>query len=342
METVPNTNAYLNISLSNRSDSELRPASYSENRQVAILDEMSKWQFAITRFRIPSFAIPIFRFRAGSYFVTLQGDLTGNFYQEEVMYIPTTPSQPDNNVIYNYESFLTMINTALETLTTAFNTGGLENDLDFAPFITYNPQTQLFSLFGPKEQMYPAVPDGAKLMFSAPLFNFFSSMDVQNNGLPSLLYPRTEYTMMFRDKKTNTILTTSDKFLPALAGDALESMEETVTLQQWSDIRRIILGCSQFPAQQEMISVGVDGSNLVIRMYTDFTPSSDLPFKRDNFQYIPSVFRWTNFQSTGPLTKIDLQVFVVDRYGETYVVQIPPNEAIEVKIGFRLRSSLES
>lgn len=170
---------------------------YTETRTPPLLFNPEDWYISIIRFLVPAQLIPIFIFDAPSaldpispYSVTLS--FGGNDYQQFLQYVPLDNTQviPNNTTntseffyyVYNYNDMITYINTAFRE---AF--ARLKNDFPAVeatepPFILYDTNTQLFSLYA--QQTYGSTSTPAiEIYMNSNLERFFGDgFEFEFNG----------------------------------------------------------------------------------------------------------------------------------------------------------------
>lgn len=211
-----NDHVYYNILVTNNGNIPTNsygeiPVQFVEDRVQAILENPREYHLSIVRFSLPGQSIPIFEFVAqpgpglpggnpnpnlGIYSVTLS--YMGSFYQVYLNLIPEAietppmdwqPSSITQNAgyyaIYEYQDFIELINLAFlgaYQLLKAANPGAPPTS---APFLVFNPETQLISLVADKK--YNTQDAGAAtigIFMNDPLFSFFQNFPtVAFNGV---------------------------------------------------------------------------------------------------------------------------------------------------------------
>ena len=113
---------YINLFLNNSTDQEVT-ALYQEDRNIPYLEQMELYKIAVSRFKVPTASLPLFEFEEvpttgqSPYWVALtQGPNNDNPLYENVVYTNQRANTGNEKYIYDYQSFLDMVNTALRKL----------------------------------------------------------------------------------------------------------------------------------------------------------------------------------------------------------------------------------
>lgn len=208
--------AYLNFFQSNTDNYELIPAEQEEYRNKPFLSNMSDWQLAVARFKIPLSALPLFVFDDNKldpanpgYESTYKfsfgiGNAFGTPLEQQLIFESRTPNEltfPENRFVYYISHMLDMMNEALRSL---WNTAianatyqaiipdSLETEA-FAPWIELDEATKLLKLNLPVTDPTAGTPEcpffndnplNIRLAMSPKLYNFLI-------GFPVFGYNRT-------------------------------------------------------------------------------------------------------------------------------------------------------
>lgn len=323
-------NCLVSIPSSSTSFSEAR---FNVTRTEPILNNPSEYEVGIIRFNVPS-AIPIFIFPP----VANPPAVPDSELKVRMTYsnttITTTLIYQDFTSgfnlplrsIWHYQQLLEILNTALSTCYDDMKSAQPGVPPTVPPFVTFDAQTQLFTLNAPK--LYNEVDAGAetiKIWFNEQLYNGYFPSFVQNEVADR--FGR----MAVLDTKTNS--TTFG------AVDYYKMEGEYSTLGLWSGIKSILFETDRVPVTPELLGTQ---NNQIRTVLTDFEPLVNIN-NRESFQYFPQgPIRYYNLQSQYPLNNIDLNVRWEDKNGDTYPIYITPGNFCSVKLHFRKKKSVRN
>lgn len=340
------------------------PAVYQQELNQAIVNKASDYYLSITRFTIPTANIPIMYpeiqpypntdINNTIYSVTITyGPPAGPATQTQQKYVqfvtstinapsPASPTADKPNVeitdyyfVYSYINFLTMINTALQT---AFNAlvgvpGGAE-----APYFIYNEADDIISLIA-QEQYYslnqsPAPANIFKVYCNYALLPFIDGMNV-NFGFG--VDPDGKNIQFLIQNNHNNIYNTNYLSIP----------QEYDTLPNWNVFQSLSIVSNLLPTRHEFVPAkylsastqsGVVNSRGIL---TDFEPVlQNGPEARVNVQYfVQGPYRLINLLTDGPITKIDINIYWVDKKGNEYLLDLPVNSVLTMKLVFIKKST---
>jgi len=320
---------YLNASIYNSETTQEIEASYSEERTSPILNKCADYYVSLIRFEIPN-TIPIFRFKDNTYKVCLVYNSTA--YTTTLAWDQRNLLDPNDRRVWSFQHMLDMINSALETSFQALlsaNPGAPQTEV---PYMTFDGSTDLFSLWC--QQSYdPAVSapaDEIEIWFSFELYQFFNgAFDVFYNGRGNA---------DGRDYQFNIINTGNN--VPTSPVNYYRFIGDIETLYAWYDFASIVFRSSSLPIEYEQQSaLGNQGNPIQFPILTDFIP--DVGKDRSNFIYNPTgEYRLIDMVGNNPLTKIDLEIFWIDRNGTTYKYLLEPNQFATVKLMFVRKTSM--
>ncbi len=333
---------YYNIKITNL-ENKLVPVSYNETRVDNIIDDnLSNWEVAVARFRIPSHSIPIFIFKNNLYYLTLT-DILGVDHTFPIVFVPITNVATFNeNYIFSYNQWVELINT---TFTTAWNDIPAISRPVVPPFVLYNSETQLFSVYGTSEYASTYNEAGkTQIWFNSYLIEKLDSSSLQgfyqaiNNVKYFNIYIKAHGSNLITAGPT-TILNCS----PAVAMTAYFQMtQEFKALFVLSDFDTLLLKCAKLPVVSEYNSSAIGSSDQFINMMTDFEPTFDNNFNNhSDFQYNPQIYRWTSLSSNSNLRDMDLSVFWRDIEGTVRQINLGPNQQATLKLVFKKKFHLD-
>jgi hypothetical protein len=321
-------NIYYNIRLLNNTGEDVIPATFSENRVVPILENPSEYELAVVRFKVPSETIPIFRWIDDKFSITLS--FGGSDFTESLPWIPKA-LPTDNKFLYgkaiwSYQSFLDTINlafkTAFDNLKTAFPAAPPTE----APFITFNPETQLMTIW--TEQLYDESTNTIAIMFNYDLFAVLPSFQVDRLNIPP------PSTGAFFDIKFQrlTVKNNYNNTTTYNGKNYFKFQQEYSTLPLLNDFVSISFESDSIPIEPELLPAQ---TNIVRRIITDFEPLDGV---NDNqaLQYYPQgALRYYDLKSSYPMSRIDIRVFWIDRAGDQFPIYINRDEVLTLKLIFR-------
>lgn len=342
IESNTNDVSYFNISIVNN-DVDRKKAIYNQILQVPLLNNPNEYFLSIVRFSIPGQGIPIFFFRENKYHVVLR--YGGVDFQTPVIYSPNINPLLNDNTIYSYNSFITMINTALLTSFNALKVAFPGAPPTEAPYMQYNAQTLLCSLYC--QQSYDPVVAGAptiEIYFNNILYYFFDNFFIIRTGNQDPSYK--DYKFVITNQRNNAI--TSDINNPAITGGNpyYKFEQEYSTTYNWNDTKTISFKSGLFPVASEYVRTGQNQTVASEKILTDFEPIqslSDPSGFRGVLQYqAQGVYRLIDIASQNPLKSIDLQITYKDELGDDHDLYIPHGSSITVKIAFIKKSLYKS
>jgi hypothetical protein len=335
-------NIYLNVTKSNETNAPIQ-LNYLETFDRPILDVASNFIFTVVRLKVPSSSIPIFLFEDNSYYVTIEYP-TGTYFRQVVQYIPQSNAtiQPDNRFIFNYTSFVNMVNQAIEN---ACQAAGIANQ--DTPFITFNPITKLFSIFASTLWVMSLPPNLPKLYFNAKLYNFFSSFQAFQQSYVANPVNDVDYCnfqILFESKGNNwhPAGSFSDPAKPYATVGLYEMIGEYDILFSWTDAARIILISQSFPNNPENISSRtLSGLTINESILVDFEIGTLPTFKEyiffeNNYSY---PLRWQNLLSNNPLRTFGFTAFWQTNDGLKFPLFLNPLYEMSIKMQFTRKPS---
>ena len=342
---------YYNFNLVNNSDVSV-PCSFLTSLGSPLLSNATEYYLTTVRFVLDGTTIPIFVFQDGVYFVTLSWN--GNDVAAPVIYTPYYPVNGQKSV-FSYQSFINMINDALQTAFTAISAiVGFPADVTEAPYMVYVPATGLCPFFA--QITYPANVSGfpVKVYMNTRLYNFFGNFLVNYAGTESLtpgppMSSHKNYEIVIQNLK-NSNVKSQILFVPT---NYYMMPQEYSSLFLWFDITGVIFTSNTigvapeyFPTQNasttQLATANSGGTGPAsTSMITDFQPyyaPGDAAGVRSYLYYAPSQYRLINLQKNF-IQSLDLTIQLRDRVGTQYQYFIPPHQSAQVKIGFIKRSA---
>lgn len=350
VETSSDDHVYVNVSIVNNSVVESIIAQTNAPRSTVIVENPSNYYMSVIRFFIPLQELPIFIFLDNTYSVTISNGVLD--FQTFLIFVPDfttniSPPQPPpfNRYVYSYEQFLTSINNALST---SFIASGLPG---VAPYMIYNPVTQLISLIAPASFHNAGFNDQnqpIKVWFNTSLYTFFGNFNKLFNGYPPspVNINGKNFNIIIKPTGENEIIIPAS-FGGPLAG--LQMTQEYFALSNWNDFRSLVITTTSIPIRAEIIPSGLisgngngsPGTQVGYRpILTDFELIFNQAGDTQSFaQYFPpGEYRLVDLLGSTPLKNIDLQFWFQNRNLELFPILIGPLKSLDIKMIFRKKS----
>lgn len=332
---------YYNISIPNNTRDRMT-ANFNQISQVPVLSNPSDYFTSIVRFSIPGAGIPIFRFIDDSYQITLS--FGGFDATVPMIYSNVSPLEPGEQLVFSYNHFADMMNTAFQTAFT--NLQGLTAiPVSTAPYFKYDPSTFTFSLYC--ETNYdPDVLGGptVEIYFNNILYYLFDNFFIVRTGNQSPDYK--DYRFVITNLGNNLIQSDPNNPLITALNPYYKNTQEYSTTYNFSDVKTIIFKSCLFPTQTEYSQTNFNQVLQSEQILTDFEPLQSLGDPsgfRGVIQYFASgSYRLINMTTNQPLYKFDLQISYSDELGNEYPLFIPRNSSVTVKLMFIKKSLYRS
>lgn len=364
-------NIYYNVQVFNNAKDQLITASYTDNRVSVILDNPSLYYMAVVRFKIPAVSIPIMIFRDNYYGISLRyAGVTYPKPADPVQFIPYIPvTLGDNNLIFYFQDFLDMVNSYLTYL---YNQVVADNPADpnvpanpplpafqsSNPFFTYDPKTQLISLyalriFGEENPNHMQIFFNTELQSILQFQNFAETTFFYPQVLPQQLYLIRVFNTGFNQNLgtglTNGVPNTDNPY-----GENYYVMtQQLISLFLFNSFNSIVftsnniaVRAEQLPGPPQVPQPGTasaqgttSGSDNTLSVLTDFEPLQ-VAFDKSYFQYYPQgPYRYYDLISTEPLRNLNITVKWTDQFGDLHPVFLLPGDVFTMKILFRRKGS---
>lgn len=360
-------NIYFNITIANDANNGdgLTLAVYDETLTIPLLNNPQDYYCSIIRFQIPLNSIPFFYFpldisqtdpNRSNCIIGIR-DAAGNYFPRPVFFEPYGGSPPravgpftqndSTNIYYQIFSvsyWLDCINRALVQCAT-------DAGIMIPPFYTLNTTNGTISLTAPNLFLFPnpayptpappySPPAGIPLIYmNANLNNFLSSFKtalVQFNDNIPVTTPAPIMTVP-RSFEFFHILTLP----PGSTSSSTIFQEDFQSLSLWSDLQRLVITSTSLPINYEITPLVATGSNqsgvaTYVPIITDFALSiDDVAQSLSIAIYSPTTqYRLVDMTSNAPISKINLQVFWADKYGNLIPLSITSGQQITIKLAF--------
>lgn len=332
-----NDNIYYNIRISNQSTISSKPARYLETRLTPIIGENLKdYYCAIARFKVSAASIPIFIFQTGDYTVTLR-DTAGSNWTTVCQWIPNDSNSP--NYVWSFEEWAKSVTNALLS---AYMAIPILIRPSQPPFVLFNAQTQLYSLYSTNEynsiagdntktQIWMNVGCFSKFEYWTAYFGDPTSQQFANVLALNRGYNQIQAVTV---PPFNSVLNAP----PAVNGVTyLEQTQDQKGLLLLSDFDTLVITTSTIPVHPEQYG-SADGDSTQNQQYvlTDFQPDiSNSIGGRGYLIYTPFIYRWFDIPSDKFLNTLDFQIYWRDTRNVLHPILLYYNDVADVKLLFR-------
>lgn len=292
---------------------------FDENRVDEILKNPSDYELTITRFSIPSIAIPILFDVPNRYQILI--DFGG---VQETAYVDfpsntssTKPLYPPYFSVWSYNEIVDGINSALKTAHDNMKTNTPTFPPNTACKMTYDSTTKLFSLYATTG--YSAV--NVKVYFNNDLFQLMNSFQFKQTSFPPILPPY--YQIVIKDNNNNG---------STYGGGGYVMTQNFSTTQQMSTLNSLIFETNSVPVDPEFLGSQNNETRIVISdFYVERTVND-----RYNLEFSPKgALLYTNLVQKSPINRIDLKVSWIDNDGNVRNLIGDVNSPFDVKLLFR-------
>lgn len=296
---------------------------------------------------------------------------------------PLVWTQNEQPAVFSFQEIMGAINiafsSAYDNIVAAYNAedplgfgaGAWSGDADAGsraqnpPFISYNNNTQLFSIYNPVENRdslpITDIPNNGigtggintfrtEIWMSFSLKRLFASFDTYQNPQLSNITGRVERFISFQlplyTAATSNNYPTAIVLNPAKTAVAYDLIrQEFQTTNLWYDIYKILvlsktmINRKEYVASQVVRDTGVSGigDTRQLNILTDFDYEFDTA-NATRIRYVPSAeFRWIDLNSNVPLRKIDVQIAIINKEDPAKIIplQLEPGDNFNCKILFR-------
>lgn len=350
-----NTRFYYNIQIGpNLTD--IIPANFEEVRNDTILDNIENYRMAITRFEIPFGNLPLVIFRIQEGLVQSDRNLGvystlleygGSDFQDYLIYVPnkiniTLPNPPSLNgghqdinqegyyFIYDFSQMVNLINTSFEQNHNDMIAAFPIPDFGIAPFLLYDPISQLFSLIVD----YKYIIEGVKIFINDSLNRFLNGFDYINDDFTN------NKEFQFRIYDTG-LWDNGYPIQPTIGAlpEFVRVKQNVSNIAMWGEIKKIIFKTSLLPIRNEYKNSGIKGqpgANIQSPILTDFL-IDNWKGQRENIIFIEDgEYRYIDFVANGPLRKISVQLFWEDTEFVERPLSLISGREVNIKIMFAL------
>lgn len=349
---------YFNLQYTNNSDtmaegsSQFVPCNVQQFYDVDIITQPQMWNVALCRFAISSSSIG----RVYQPLGTTGGNTTmyvslsynGTYYDEPIV-LPTvtTYNQVQVQVVYNINAFLNLLNAGYALAQTAVAGAGGPTGYGQV-LVTYEPTSGLYYVNIPSwygTGTIGTTGNGIGVHMSYQLYHRFGGFDVIEND--PILYNNHDVTFVryYSGNNLGNITYPVGTGGTGPSGGYMELAQDAAWPSSLEDINRLIITSTSLPITQEFRSnqffsqfnSNVLGNGILQQaIVTDFFIGEDSPIvaSSENFLYTPTLLRLASLVGTSPLRQLDLQAYVVTKFGALFPIVLGPTDSFDAKIVF--------
>ena len=333
-KTDPNSNDYL--------------AQFEDTTAQNIVSRIGDYEFAIARYSMEGANIPIFipsisNGNITTYTIQIAIDIAGiNYGSGELSLIYTSPnstvssSDPSYYYIYNYDSFVSMVNAGFQQALANLKTNNPSVSFQTtAPILTYDGASNLFSIFcDAKSCISNTAGEQMTITFNNDLYTLLKTFNFQTiaNNYRQLIVS---------NKITNTASQNGIDYWVA-------TQTAPSTSNCWTPVQSIIFTSDSVSLKPEIIgnvsvvgnglTLGANNSNnnqtMITDIVLDLTRSSD--YFSEMISYVPSMYRWIDLSDGSNLRTFKFSVFWLNKFTqERMPVLLSNNGCITLKVLFQ-------
>lgn len=297
------------------------PAQIIDQRANELIKDPSKYHMCLVRASIPATHVPIRLWVDNQFKLSIQ--YSGVDYSSTLTFTPSAAGSLSNNgYVYYFEQVIQSINNSLATAWSACSSAATLTGA--APYMGWDPTTQLFSLYAEKLRFdIISNPSAPKIFFNTPLYRLFPS-------LQALYYNFNAIYNAFQ-------IYVTDNQINNTAG-LLKMTEDVSTVSIWTTVQGFAFMSNSLPVRGEAISSDRGSSSNVeqkiifdLEMPVGIAPGSGLVFQYN----ATSDLRSLDLLSNQSIRTVDVSVYVVYKDGTYELLQIEPSEVVTVKLLFR-------
>ena len=339
---------YFNVELGNNGGGVAVPATFNQTFQSPIIDVPDDYYCCVTKFSCPTTQIPIFiptlqpaSTTATIYSVTLT--YNGNSSQQFVQYVagsgfPNTA--PTYYYVFNYNTFIDQINTALATAFAAI-TPPMGSQ---APYFQYNPVTGLISFVAQRAYYDQTLSTPILIYINLPLSDLLTGFE--GTYAPLGFVPTVtgqDDTISVYDQKNNWY--NPSWVTPATPGDYYIMTQNYPSIGAWTPFKSLRLSSNSLPIKPEYIIPSFGTINLGSQgVLQTFVPLFDeTGIHATSVNYVPGTnLHLLNMSGAKPIYQVDFQFQWIDGDGLAHPVYIDNNQVCAVEFGFFRKSTYTS
>lgn len=309
-------------------------AKLSFTRDSTILNNPDQFRVAVSRLSFPSY-LPLFMYPTSP-----------SYYTITLSFVPTNPIEPviqitknltfvasnigfgdpytqlGYNPVYYVQTLLNFVNQAYEEaydeIVIAVNAIGENYEPVKAPYITYNPTTEVLNMVA----SYPYTNITKYGIFmNMPLFDdFFSGF--YSRLVSSNIGGFNAYQIIIQDYGNNKIVIDGN--------DYIDQKEEFGSAKLFNKIDRVVVQSNMIPLNANQIGTSQQVSSNAL---LDFI-LPDILNDRRKIDYTPINYKWHELQQTHALRSIDIDMQIVYETGEIVPLFLNANSRLDMTLLF--------
>lgn len=348
-EEKKGNNIYSNINVVNKTNL-YQKLNVNVTRSDTIISNVDDYYLSVIRFSIPTLALPLFTLDLTNHPMTVVTQYGGVNFSVDLVYdsflgasLSGPPPNPLEFSIYTYQQFVNMINVAILAGYNHFFPGPAAPGDPGSAYMTYDPDSQLFSMNASDSYIIPpplySDPTKVSIFFNTTLFQYFNNLLVVRNdyflaGLNQII---------FQNSYNNLILTTN--VTPGKPG--VQMVQPYTTTAIMNNLTSIVLTSNNFPVSQESqnyITLGtIDTQNPFLNILTDFEINTggqkNAGDTRGLIIYQPDVFRYIDMNGFDAIRNFTINIYAYYANLQRYVLlQLPPLFTMSMKLLFKKKS----
>lgn len=309
-----------------------------------VCGDLSDYELAITRIKVPTDNLPIFFFpEDGTYIAGLLvgGDpypatTGGTVYSSDLNFVPQNTFNSNFRGVFNFQHMVDMINTAFDN---AFS-------LIPGPIISTEPPVFFYDaiegrIYCEIQESYNT--DNIRVFFNYSLFRFMQGMDINFHGYDTT--DDLDIELLIKNNGNNI----ADAGPPVV----LRFDTEYPNLSNWFQLKDLIITTNTIPVKDEYINaLGTnpngtikEGEDTILPILTDFQNIQSLERFKSSFIYEQiGPYRWIDLESPGNqgLRKIQFRAFIQIRDGTLRPLSISPDRTFNMKLLFRRKENIKN
>lgn len=342
-------------------------AKYNVCKSGPILEKSSDFFCSVIRFTCPLNDIPLFIFpiipnqvNPNKSTMVIGINYNGINNSTNVIYIPDNlDTPPVQNLtiqvitpyyyVYDYQNFITIINSALLTV---YNSSGLAALFPTAlpPYFSFDSSTNLISIIIPSFFVTLTAPAvGIPIIYmNDALAHYLESFETLYRGSNELFGRDYDFIFPPANQINDKAYALFGTVYPPNPGPGIvinlpqyyKIPQNYITLQSWNSLSKLILTSNNIPIRNEIVPVGGNNNSGLLATFpiiTDFVPqfTSLAGESRTIAYYLPSAqYKLIDLISDSPLYNIDIRILWQDLKGNLYPLYIFDNHQAEIKIAF--------
>jgi len=314
-------------------------AQFSVNRSDTILMNPANYRVAVNRFSLPTSSIPLFLYpeNPSYYTITLTYDSNPadpnnvvNQYTKNVTYVPSSIGDPyeSSRPVYYIQELINYVNIALQE---AYNDavadlGALVYTPLDRPYLTYDSETKLITMWCETEYLDF---NSFGIFMNTTLFkSFFSGLyarEARTNKLTGFNGWQIIPQNLFTNVDLNTTL--PDSVTPV---DLYKVIEEFSSASGFNQLDRVAITSYELPISSNLLGTQRD---VRARILHDFFLEDTIK-NNTRYEYRQERLQWTDLKSSDPLTRIDVQIFLVYLDGTILQMFLDGSERLDISLLF--------